>query len=72
MDKPGEYAKAGIPHYWIVRLDAAGVSVVERYQLDRATGTCKHVGTLMKDEPGSAPMLSNPIPITIDWEELEY
>jgi Uma2 family endonuclease len=72
VDKPGEYAKAGIPHYWIVRLDAAGVSMVERYQLDRATSTYKHVGTLMKDEPGSALVLGNPIPITIDWDELEY
>jgi Uma2 family endonuclease len=36
-DKPGEYAKAGIPHYWIVRLDNTGVSTIERYQPDRAT-----------------------------------
>jgi Uma2 family endonuclease len=72
VDKPGEYARAGIPHYWIVRLDATGVSIVERYQLDHATSTYKHVGTLMKDEPGSAPVLANPIPITIDWDELEY
>jgi Uma2 family endonuclease len=72
VDKPGEYARAGVPHYWIVRLDATGVSVVERYQLDHATSTYKHVGTLMKDEPGSAPTLANPIPLTIDWEELEY
>ena len=46
--------------------------MVERYQLDHATSTYKHVGTLMKDEPGSAPVLANPIPITIDWEALEY
>jgi len=36
------------------------------------TSTYKHVGTLMKDEPGSAPVLANPIPVTIEWEELEY
>lgn len=62
VDKPGEYAKAGIPHYWIVRLDAAGVSVVERYQLHRATSAYKHAGTLMKDEPGSATCLGQPHP----------
>lgn len=72
VDKPGEYARAGIPHYWIVRLDATGVSAVERYNLDRATSTYKHVGTAMKDEPGSPPRLSNPVPITLDWEQLEY
>jgi Uma2 family endonuclease len=65
-DKPGEYAKAGIPHYWIVRLDNAGVSIIERYQLDRATMLYKHVGTFMKDEGGDRPSVGNPIPITID------
>lgn len=72
VDKPGEYAKAGIPHYWIVRLDATGVSVIERYKLDHATRLYKHVGTSMKDEPGGAPELVNPIPVTLDWEQLEY
>jgi Uma2 family endonuclease len=72
VDKPGEYAKAGIPHYWIVRLDATGVAVVERYKLDHATRLYKHVGTCMKDEPGGAPELTNPIPVTLDWDQLEY
>ena len=71
-DKPGEYAKAGIPHYWIVRLDNTGVSVIERYQLDRATMLYKHVGTFMKDEDGDAPAVGNPIPITIDWPALQF
>lgn len=72
VDKLGEYARAGIPHYWIVRLDSTGVSVVERYRLDRATNQYKHVGTAMKDESGSVPALANPIPLTIDWDELEF
>jgi Uma2 family endonuclease len=72
VDKLGEYARAGIPHYWIARLDATGISVIERYRLDRATSQYKHVSTHMKDEAGSSPMLTNPIPLTIDWEELEY
>ena len=71
VDKLGEYARAGIPHYWIVRLDDAGVSVIERYQLDRATSLYKHLGTLMKDEPGGTPSDRNPVPVTIDWGELE-
>jgi Uma2 family endonuclease len=72
VDKLGEYARAGIPHYWIVRLDNDGVAVVERYQLDHATSQYKHVGTFMTDEPGSLPTVANPVPITIDWQELEY
>lgn len=71
VDKLGEYARAGISHYWIARLDDSGVSVIERYQLDRATSQYKHLGTLMKDEPGDPPTVSNPLPVTLDWGELE-
>jgi Uma2 family endonuclease len=70
-DKPAEYAKAGIPYYWIVRLDNSGVSVIERYQLDRAAMLYKHVGTFMKDKAGDAPTIGNPIPVTIEWSELQ-
>ncbi|GGO82072.1 Uma2 family endonuclease [Nonomuraea cavernae] len=70
-DKLGEYAKAGIPHYWIVRLDRTGVSIIERYRLDSATRSYKHTGTFMKDEPGESPLISNPIPVVIDWAALE-
>jgi Uma2 family endonuclease len=72
VDKLGEYARAGIPHYWIARLDDTGVSMIERYQLDRATSLYKHLGTLMKDEPGGTPSATNPILVTIDWHELEF
>ncbi|MFC3823815.1 Uma2 family endonuclease [Planomonospora venezuelensis] len=71
-DKLGEYAKAGIPHYRIVRLDRTGVSTIERYRLDPAAMLYKHIGTFMKDEPGEAPAVSNPIPLTIDWTELQF
>ncbi|MFC4906149.1 Uma2 family endonuclease [Actinomadura gamaensis] len=71
VDKFGEYAKAGIPHYWIVRTGGTGVSVIERYQLDRAAGLYKHVGTFMK-EAGGQPQVGEPFPVTIDWSELEY
>ncbi|HUR09011.1 MAG TPA: Uma2 family endonuclease [Nonomuraea sp.] len=71
-DKLGEYAKAGIPHYWIIRLDRAGVSIIERYRLDRASMLYKHIGTFMKDESGDVPSVSNPIPMVIDWSELQF
>ncbi|MEU5877954.1 Uma2 family endonuclease [Spirillospora sp. NPDC047279] len=69
--KPGVYAKAGIPNYWIVRLDDTGVSIIERYRLDHASRLYKHVGTFMKDE-GGKPEVSNPISLTIDWQDLEF
>ncbi len=71
-DKLGEYAKAGIPHYWIVRLDRTGVSIIERYRLDSATMLYKHTGTFMKDELGETPLVANPIPVVVDWTELEF
>jgi Uma2 family endonuclease len=71
-DKLGEYAKAGIPHYWIVRLDSTGVSAIERYRLDHAGMLYKHTGTYMKDEPGDPPQVSQPIPVTIDWNDLQF
>jgi hypothetical protein len=40
--------------------------------LDRATMLDKHTGTFMKDEIGETPMVSNPIPVVIDWAELEF
>jgi Uma2 family endonuclease len=72
VDKFGEYAKAGIPHYWITRLDNTGVAVIERYQLDRATSCYKHVGTAMKAEPGDAPAVASPLAMTLEWQDLEF
>jgi Uma2 family endonuclease len=71
IDKFGEYARAGIPHYWIARLDDTGVSTIERYQLDWATSSYKHVGTAMKAEPGDAPTVTSPLTMTLDWQDLE-
>ncbi|MET7466041.1 hypothetical protein [Nonomuraea sp. NPDC005501] len=47
-------------------------ALVERYRLDPATRLYKHTGTFMKDEPGETPLVSNPIPLVIDWSELEF
>ncbi|MEO3788916.1 Uma2 family endonuclease [Nonomuraea sp. B10E15] len=71
VDKVAEYAKAGIPHYWIVHLDQTGVSTIERYRLDPASMLYKSVGTLMT-EADPAPTITNPLPLTIDWEDLRF
>ncbi|GAB1817963.1 Uma2 family endonuclease [Herbidospora sp. RD11066] len=68
--KPAEYGRAGIPFYWIVRLDHGGISAIERFHLDQATMTYKHIGTLMRDEGGS-PEIGTPISMVIDWPELQ-
>lgn len=67
-----EYARTGIPHYWIVWLDQIGVSQIGRYVLDRPTASYKHVGTLMREEEGSTPRLETPIPIEVDWSALRF
>jgi Uma2 family endonuclease len=71
-DKMGEYAKAGIAHYWIARLDNEGVTSIEGYRLDRAAMLYKHLGTFLKDETGPVPEVSNPIPIIITWNDLLF
>ncbi|WP_405145200.1 hypothetical protein OG589_00590 [Sphaerisporangium sp. NBC_01403] len=48
------------------------MSGIERYRLDRAAMLYKHIGTFMKDESGVAPNVSNPIPMVIDWSELQF
>ncbi|WP_218010796.1 Uma2 family endonuclease [Herbidospora mongoliensis] len=70
VGKHAEYARAGILHHWIVRLDSGGIALVERYRLDPATMTYRHIGTLMRDE-GGAPEVSTPIAMVIDWPELQ-
>lgn len=70
-DKLAEYAKAGIPNYWIVRRDEIGISLVECYQLDPASMTYKHLGTFMRDELGGYPEIKVPIPIILEWPELQ-
>lgn len=71
-DKLGEYAQAGIPHYWLVRIDDAGVALIERYRLDPAAMAYKHTVTLMKELPGTPPTVTAPLPITVDWSDLEF
>ncbi|WP_188190244.1 Uma2 family endonuclease [Nonomuraea sp. SYSU D8015] len=71
VDKLAEYAKSGIPHYWIVHLDQTGVSTIERYRLDPASMLYKNVGTLMT-EADPAPTITNPLPLTINWDDLQF
>jgi Uma2 family endonuclease len=72
IGKPGEYARAGVPHYWVVRLDTSGISTIERHRLDHASMRYKHVGTLMNDEPGAPPQIGAPVPSPLTGPPLRF
>ncbi|MCW2938271.1 MAG: hypothetical protein JWN00_1256 [Actinomycetia bacterium] len=46
--KPIKYAKAGIPHFWLVEDDGAGQPVVHVYELDSTTASYVPTG-IMRD-----------------------
>ncbi|MEQ4715379.1 Uma2 family endonuclease [Nonomuraea sp. B19D2] len=67
VEKRAEYAAAGIPWYWIVRLDDRGVSNIELLALDYGIGGYRLASLL---EPGSGALVEWPIRISLDWDEL--
>lgn len=69
VDKLAEYANAGIPHYWIARMDNVGITSVEWYTLDRGNMSYAHMKTLMRDA-GDQLDFEVPIQIKLDWDEL--
>ncbi|MEO5875809.1 MAG: Uma2 family endonuclease [Streptosporangiaceae bacterium] len=67
VDKRAEYATAGIPWYWIVRLDDSGVSRIEVLALDHGISGYRQVTVL---EPGDLGEVIGPIRISLDWPRL--
>ncbi|WP_188191261.1 Uma2 family endonuclease [Nonomuraea sp. SYSU D8015] len=67
VGKRAEYAAAGIPWYWIVRLDDQGVSSIEILALDHGIAGYRLVSLL---EPGSGTLAEGPIRIRLEWERL--
>jgi hypothetical protein len=66
-DKRAEYAAAGIPWYWVARLDDGGVSSIEILALDHGLGGYRLVSLL---EPGAATLGDGPIRVRLDWNQL--
>jgi Uma2 family endonuclease len=62
--KPGKYAAAGIPHFWLVD-DADGTTVVEVWKLDQELGSYVLVGRF--DEFLE---VEEPFPATLDLRKV--
>jgi Uma2 family endonuclease len=71
VHKMGDYADAGIPHYWLVEFDKVGALIIERYALLGGTRHYTHMGTTHRDMGPVAVTVSDPFPIEILWEHLE-
>ncbi|MBF6171986.1 Uma2 family endonuclease [Nocardia blacklockiae] len=71
IDKRAEYARLGIPHYWIVRMaqNDGPVTLIERFQLG-SDGAYVKVGSAHRGS-GLAVDVVDPIEVTLTWEQLE-
>lgn len=69
--KMSDYAKAGIPHYWIVDWDEKGALIIEHYALVGSGHEYLQVGIAHRDRDHPALNLTAPIPLWIDWDALE-
>lgn len=65
VDKPAEYAAAGIEHYWRVEGEAGTSLRVFRYQLDPTT----HGYTLLGEDTDKL-TVSDPVELTLDLQTL--
>jgi Uma2 family endonuclease len=76
VTKFAEYAKAGIAHYWIVRLDETGdgtarsVGTIEMYRLDTARSVYAHDRTAFRSDTHKTETVGIPVEVTLDWSEL--
>jgi Uma2 family endonuclease len=71
-DKRAEYAAAGIPHYWIIRMtDNNGPAVsVERFLLT-SDGDYVREGLAVRGRDFHAVDTINPYPLKVSWEDLD-
>ncbi|WP_280371862.1 Uma2 family endonuclease [Nocardia wallacei] len=67
VHKMGDYADAGIPHYWLVSFDKVGALTIERYALSDRKGPYAHIGTSHRDMGPVAVSISDPFPLQLLW-----
>lgn len=70
VHKMGDYADAGIPHYWLVQFDKVGVVSIERYALTGNARPYAFIGTTHRDMGDPAVEITSPFPIEILWPQL--
>jgi Uma2 family endonuclease len=68
VDKRAEYAAAGIPWYWLVRLADGAVSSIEVLALDHGA---RGYRTVAVAEPGDT-RVDGPIRVELDWSQLRF
>lgn len=68
--KMGDYADAGIPHYWLVEFDEVGMLSLDRYALVGDGQGYTKIGTSQRDMGADAVNVTSPFPIRIDWDQL--
>jgi Uma2 family endonuclease len=68
VEKLSEYAKAGIPFYWLIWLSGNHVNSIDVHVLDHMSGAYRHVRTLGPEDEVS--VIDVPIRIKIDWSRL--
>lgn len=70
LDKMDEYADAGIPFYWLVRLSDDHVLSIDVHVLDHTLGYYRLFRTLTPEQETST--IDIPVRIQIDWNRLAH
>ncbi|GAA1953738.1 hypothetical protein GCM10009838_06340 [Catenulispora subtropica] len=72
--KMTQYARAGIRHYWIVRLkpDDSAIARIQQWRLDTELGVYVEVAAWANGETADAIRTEEPFPIQATWADLEF